>query len=130
MRLKGTHVALGLLALILLRSNDAGGGVHSWDKKRLTKAQLRDLAGRAGFPDPNLAAAIAMAESGGNPDAVGDSGVSIGLWQVNTSAHPNWTKADLHDPEHNANAAYAISAGGSDWSPWTVYKTGAYKRFL
>ena len=27
-------------------------------------------------------------------------------------------------------AAFAISKGGSDWSPWTAYKTGAYQKYL
>ena len=35
--------------------------------------QIRDVAARAGFPDPNLMAAIAMAESGGDTNAVNDT---------------------------------------------------------
>ena len=75
--------------------------------------QLRELAASVGFPDPDLAAAIAKAESGGNPNAIGDLtlGRSVGLWQINLAAHPNYDEASLLDPTTNAQAAFSISAG-------------------
>lgn len=98
--------------------------------KQLTRAQLTELAERAGFPDPRIAVAIALAESGGVPNALGDSGVSVGLWQINTRAHPKYSRAHLAIPFNNALAAYEISKGGTDWSPWSVYKSGSYLRYL
>lgn len=94
-------------------------------------AQLRDLAVSVGFPDPDLAAAVAMAESGGNPNAYGDAqyGGSVGLWQINLPSHPGVTASQLYDPTFNAQAAYQISNGGTNWTPWTTYNTGAYKQF-
>lgn len=85
----------------------------------------------AGFPGGDLAVAVAIAyaESGGNPNAVGDVdlGRSIGLWQINLAAHPEYTEEELYDPQTNANAAFAIyQAAGNSFSPWTTYKTGAY----
>lgn len=36
----------------------------------------------------------------------------------------------LGDPVYNARAAFKISAGGTDFSKWTVYREGTYERFL
>jgi Lysozyme like domain len=99
---------------------------------------LADLARRAGFPEDQIATAVAvaMAESGGNPDAVGDlsitPGGSIGLWQINLQAHPDLAaKFDLKDPLQNAMAAYQVwQNSGGRWSPWTTYNTGAYQQYL
>jgi murein DD-endopeptidase MepM/ murein hydrolase activator NlpD len=77
---------------------------------------------KAGF-SPHQATtwtAIALAESGGNPQAhnpVGED--SRGLWQINLNAHTN-TWGDLGDPEVNARAAYEVSRQGTDMRPWTV----------
>ncbi len=51
--------------------------------------------------------AIALAESGGNPAAVGDNGASIGLFQNNTVAGRGvgHTKQALLDPEYNTRLA-------------------------
>jgi hypothetical protein len=92
-------------------------------------AQLRALAASVGFVDPSLAAAVAMAESGGNSQAIGDNGNSFGLWQINIPSHPQYDGQSLLDPNANADAAFAISRGGQNWQPWTTYRTGAYKQF-
>lgn len=112
--------------------------------KQLTKAQIEDLARRAGFNDPHVAMAIAMAESGGVPNALGDfrdgKPLSIGLWQINTRAHPKYARDKLSNPEYNADAAWEISKGGFDWKPWSTWwkdpvkrtgpGEGSYKRYL
>lgn len=89
-------------------------------------------AQRAGFPNPAMATAIALAESGGNPNAIADTPreYSVGLWQINLRAHPRYTKADMLDPTKNAAIAYELSKHGTDWTPWSTYKNGAYKRYL
>jgi hypothetical protein len=96
----------------------------------LSLADLRSLAASVGFPDPELAAAVAMAESGGNPFAVGDAGTSFGLWQVHTPSHPEFDSSQLLVASYNAHAALLISKSGTDWSPWTTFRTGAYKQFM
>lgn len=77
-----------------------------------------------------IAAAVALAESGGNPNAVSkanyDGSVDRGLWQIN-SIHG--AKSTL-DVTGNTRAAIIISSNGTNWNPWTVYKTGAYKKYL
>jgi hypothetical protein len=99
-------------------------------------AQLQGIAAVAGFPVSAVptAAAVAMAESGGNPNAVGDlqitPGGSIGLWQVNLKAHPSYNRASLFDPAYNALAALAISSGGRNWAPWSTFNSGAYTQYL
>lgn len=98
-------------------------------------ADLVALAQSVGMADPATGAAIAMAESGGNPDAVGDLAItppdgSVGLWQINVAAHPQYTAAALHDPTTNARAALAISNGGVSWSPWSTFTSGAYLKYL
>lgn len=93
--------------------------------------ELQALAASVGFPDANLAAAVAMAESGGDPQILGDVeyGGSIGLWQINLPSNPQYDASALKDPTYNANAALAISKNGTNWNPWTTYRTGAYKRW-
>lgn len=67
----------------------------------------------------SVAVAIALAESGGNDQAVSPSD-DWGLWQINgvhAGAWPGAPHAWL-DPDTNARAAIAISSNGSDWGPW------------
>jgi len=107
-------------------ANDLPG--HQW-----TRARVIELARATGFPDPNLAAAIAYAESGGVPNALADTGreYSVGLWQINLKAWPRYGSREwLADPINNAKAAFEISKGGTDWAPWSVYKTGRYRSYL
>jgi Lysozyme like domain/LysM domain len=88
-------------------------------------AALESLWEQAGGPagEAEMAASVAMAESGGNPDAVSPT-ADYGLWQINEPAHPG--QATL-DPAGNARAAVAISSGGTNWEPWVTYQTGAYR---
>ena len=107
----------------------------------MTLAQLRALAVAVGFADPNVAAAVAMAESGGDPCARGDPDIgpdctdpatasSFGLWQIHVPAHPEYSAPALFDPTTNARAALAISRSGADWSPWSTFTSGAYAKYL
>lgn len=98
-----------------------------------TLAQLESLAMSAGFSatDAVTAAAVALAESSGNPAAVGDGGNSIGLWQIYLPAHPEFSGEDLTDPQTNANAAFSVwQAAGGSFSPWTTYGSGAYLTYV
>ena len=56
--------------------------------------------------DPKLALAIAQQESGFNPNAIGDSGNSVGLFQLNIMGEgAGMTVAQREDPETNARIA-------------------------
>lgn len=120
---RSTSGALPLLALLFVSGSAAS-------RRGLSLTQLRSLAARSGFPDPELAAAVAMAESGGNVFAVGDWGRSHGLWQIHLPAHPQYRFVNLFSAETNARAAFEISKGGTDWSPWTTFRNGDYRRWM
>jgi hypothetical protein len=115
----------------------------------LTHTQLEQVWILAGGSNAtaDTAAAIAQAESGGDtsrinntaypllpgyhPVAKGDlPEYSVGLWQINELAHPQYTTAQLLTQLGNANAAVAVANGGASFSPWSTYKDGAYKAFL
>jgi Lysozyme like domain len=82
-----------------------------------------------------IAAAIAEAESSGNTDATSsnpDGGTNVGLWQLDTPGGKGagFSVAQLKDPNTNAQVAIKGSSGGTDWSAWQTFATGAYKAFL
>ena len=99
----------------------------------------------AGF-DPVSATtmtAIAGAESGWDDAALGDQalqtaswGPSYGLFQIRTlkADTGRGTDRDINrlagSPAEQAAAAYQISGGGRDFSPWTAFTSGAYQSFL
>lgn len=109
----------------------------------LSYAQLRAYAQAAGAPDPDTAAAIALAETGGTGNTHAHNGIppdnSYGPWQINMigSMGPDRRKKlgitsndQLYDPAVNARAMMMVSNNGTDFSPWTTYKDGAYKAYL
>lgn len=104
---------------------------------------LVTLAQNAGFAGADLpvAVAIALAESGGNPndynpETAASGGTpqgqgSYGLWQIYLKKHPEFAGVNLYDPQTNANAAYLIySKAGNSFQPWSTYKYGQYQAFL
>lgn len=90
----------------------------------LSPSEIFGVARAAGFEprDAVVFTAIALAESGGRPEAhngVGED--SWGLWQINLDAHRDWAGVlDLTDPADNAAAAWRVSRGGATTLPWTV----------
>jgi hypothetical protein len=108
----------------------------------LSRSQLTGLAQSVGFTgnDVNIAVAVALAESGGNPGAHNSTPPddSYGLWQINMlgSLGPSRRKkfgilanTDLFRPATNAKAAKIIH-GESGWKAWTTYTSGKYKEYL
>lgn len=88
--------------------------------------RLQQFALSAGFVgnDAAIAAAIAMAESGGNPSAYNTEG-SYGLWQVDVKFHPQYAgnPSVLFDPATNAHAAYQVwLSAGKSFKPWTTFR--------
>ena len=93
------------------------------------------LAKAAGVPADQLATAvaIAMAESGLNPNATNvntDGSVDRGLWQINNAAHPDVSDSSAFNPVTAAQGMLSISNGGTNWEPWVTYQTGAYLQYL
>lgn len=95
----------------------AGGGTLSY-------SQLEGLWDQAGGPSnmAALMAAIALAESGGDPTIVNSIGAS-GLWQI----HPG-EPGDLNPLTNARDAVAKYTSQGLD--AWTTYTSGAYKQFL
>ena len=103
----------------------------------MTISDIITVAQNAGFTGEDLvtAVAVAMAESGGNPTALGDIGIgqgSFGLWQINSKYHPEFGPdfTTLYDPQTNANAAYSIYVAAGGFSPWSTFKSGSYQSFI
>ena len=106
----------------------------------LSLSQLKSLAQQVGLSGNavNIAAAIAMAESGGNTQAYNPETAagtapghgSRGLWQIYGAAHPEYDNANTFDPLTNARAMYKVSNGGRNWNPWSTYTSGQYRQYL
>lgn len=91
-------------------------------KTKFTKSDLMKLWVNAGGDASvaNEAAAIALAESGGNAGARNKIGAT-GLWQIYNGKN---TSMGLKDPVANARAAVQKYNAAGGFTPWTVY-TGA-----
>lgn len=99
----------------------------------LSIAQARQKATAAGFTDGGLdtIVAIAQAESGFNTQAVNaadPNGGSFGILQIN-GVHfgSGITQAQAFDPDYSFRYAYELSQGGTNFSAWSTYTSGAYK---
>ena len=98
-----------------------------------TMPELMQLAQQAGFTGDKvpMAASIAMAESSGNPFAKNEKGEhSYGLSQINADAWGPVAKSAYGNGLQAMNLMYKISKGGEDFSPWSMFKNGGYKKFL
>ncbi len=111
---------------------------------RMDPKNIYQLARQAGFSNDQAVTmtAIAMAESGGNPNAhnpnasTGDN--SYGLWQINMLGNmgPQRRQAfgissneALFDPQTNARAARQVFES-QGFNAWSVYKSGTYRNHL
>jgi hypothetical protein len=95
--------------------------------------QLETLWTQAGGPKAlaPLMAAIALAESSGNPGALnttdnGGTQTSVGLWQVSTGTHQY--PSAWATPEGNAKEAVA-KYKSQGLGAWGTYTSGAYRQF-
>jgi LysM repeat protein len=97
--------------------------VQSTPQGRYTCSNLESLWEQAGGSPAHalMAAEIARAESSGNPNAISPTD-DFGLWQINAS---NGSLATLNTYQ-NARSAIILSHDGTNWNPWTTYRTGAY----
>jgi hypothetical protein len=109
---------------------------------------LERLAVEGGFnpEQAKIMAAIALAESSGRANALNDDintgDNSYGLWQINMIDYPDYKlgeerrgKLQLKDNNELFNPAVNVRAAKmifdeQGYDAWSVYKTGAYKKFL
>jgi hypothetical protein len=109
---------------------------------QISDAQAYALLRAVGFSHEAaiIMTAVMHPESGGVIEARADlpNGLpgygpedSIGLWQINTLAHPQYDPEKLaSDPMYAAKAAFEVSGGGTNFSPWTGYSSGKYRSSL
>lgn len=114
------------------------------DGDPISDAEAAQFFAQAGFSGEALVTMLATAigESGLDPDVMGDTtittskwGPSAGLAQIRSLREQTGTGgwrdiSHLTDPSFNARAAWSISNGGTNFTPWTVYKTGKWKSNL
>jgi hypothetical protein len=109
----------------------------------LSQSEIYTLAKSVGLTDSRakVAAAIAMAESGGNPNAHNATPPddSYGLWQINMlgAMGPDRRKQfgistndALYNPATNAKAMKALSQDGGNFNPWSTYTNQSYRKYL
>jgi hypothetical protein len=114
--------------------HDDEGHKRDLPGKGMTRAQIATVARQAGFTENEVPTmvAIAMAESGGVPNAYTktDREESVGLWQINLKAHSQWSREEMADPAKNAHAAFVLSRSKRGLMHWSVYQNDRYKDFL
>jgi hypothetical protein len=98
---------------------------------KLSASAIAGYAKNAGVSGGNIAiaTAIALAESGGETTATNhnsNGSTDYGLWQINSVHSDVLSGHDWADPAQNAGMMFAVSSGGQNWNPWSVYKSGAY----
>ncbi len=102
---------------------------------RYSFSQLTALAQQAGFNSVTapVMAAIALAESGGNPAAVGPTNRNgtkdYGLWQINSVHKELLHSNNWSDPAQNAHMAFLIWKS-QGLKAWSTYNSGSYRKFL
>ena len=81
------------------------------DVQGISNEMIDDIATRSSV-DPNIVKAIIKEESGGNPNAIGDNGESIGLMQIQPKHHKKRMEelgiVSLFDPPENVILGCAI----------------------
>jgi len=121
------------ISIAIITASLAGGiasGVvqNAYADSSYSVPQLEQLWISAGG-DPSkacVAAAVAHAESGGNPNAISPTN-DWGLWQINKDAHPSLATLSSIG---SAKAAITISNNGNNWAPWSVYGSVNYEKGL
>lgn len=108
---------------------------------KVSDARIALAAVRGGFPADEIATAVAinLAESGGDPLAVGvnnggpaPGSRDLGGWQLNDHY---WAALlalhDWRDLDQNALMACDIwRDAGQSWTPWATFKSESYVKFL
>lgn len=93
-------------------------------------------------PDPNIFAAIALAESGGDPSVINDTpstgDYSVGLWQINyNDGLYAGRAAEFGTPQQLVQGGLPKQADVAvrlwrqqGYNAWTTYTSGAYRQYL
>ncbi len=108
-----------------------GGGDAQVPGGMFSAQQMSKLWAATGGPrsQAHVAGAVGMAESGGDPNAVGPPtqwGQAKGLWQILGQV----VGGDIFDPTVNAKNAIKKYTDAGGWSPWEAYTNGNYQRYM
>lgn len=101
----------------------------------LSDAQLMSVVKSAGFSgtDAVTAFCIALAESGGRPDATNrntNGSTDSGLFQINSIHTALLKTGNVFDPNANAKMAYSLYKGrGNKFTDWVTYNNRKYVMF-
>jgi hypothetical protein len=112
------------------------GGKQPADTTASTDSGDNDLPGLlrgAGFSEdliPTMTA-IGQAESSGRSNALNSTPKehSVGLWQINLKAHPEYSEEQMRDPQQNARAALDVYQK-QGLKAWGAYTDGRYKKYV
>lgn len=96
----------------------------SW---RQVQEQWRPLVAKYFGANTNVALAIMIPESGGNPRASSPTN-DHGLFQINKGLAIYGEQ--IYDPEFNIKVAYEQKFLKGGWRHWTVFTNGSYRRYL
>lgn len=108
----------------------------------LTYLQVQNLMRQVGFPENQivLGAAVFRQESSFNTDIIGTispNEYSVGIGQINTKAHKNYSVEQLKNPQINLTEALRIYKNDLDrsknhkyWRSWGGFTDGGYKKYL
>lgn len=122
-----------------------GGNANIAPAGKMTAKQIFQLTQAVGFNpfSGTIMTAIALAESSGDPNNLNNNpstgDLSYGLWQINMigamgpQRRQRWglsSNDQLFNPMVNAKAAYDISHGGTVFTDWTTFTSGAYQQYL
>jgi hypothetical protein len=93
---------------------------------RYTETEVVGFAQNAGWTGKDLlnAVSVSFAECGSHDSTCYNGTCCYGLWQINHSAHPQFSLACITDGQCNANAAYTIWRQ-QGWGPWTTWPVAA-----
>lgn len=143
--LAGLATMLGGLTLAPAAQAGAGDGPVPREysvAQVLPPVRCARAAREAGWRDADLviATAVALAESGCDPKAVGYNGPTEGCpngsrdrgaWQINDCYHSEVSDACAFKLKCNADAAYVIfQDAGNSFQPWTTYNSRSFRFYL
>jgi hypothetical protein len=102
---------------------------------KLNIGQIQSLMRSTGWPENIivLMSAVAMAESSGDtcgpPGTISPNEFSIGLFQINTLVHHNYTRQQLCDPVINSREGLRVFRL-QGLRAWGSYTDGRYRQYM
>lgn len=106
-------------------------------KKTVSHSQIESYIRKVFYETPDIAVAVAHAESNLIECAHGDKNNKLatkgswGIFQINVAVHTDKIRGDVCDWKDNIDIARKIYLeAGKKWTPWGAYTDGRYKEYL